>query len=215
MKQKELDMLLDCALTDYFHNLSFKGRGKGTSRCWERKFDSDKLHVIVTPCAPVRTGGAAVSCGAAIRFNKIETELAQLTEGSNCFSPSRETCTIGSTLEELVRPSDGLLRWELSDEMSVKRACLELEPLLTSFALPWFEEMQTYTSAYHYLLQILTDQPKRGCVTAFRAFLLGRHIGADLHEVVLRSLERTIAEDDIGADVCRRILNSGSQPPRP
>ena len=105
MNYKELDISLGRCLTGYFVQNAFSGRGHQTARRWERDaINGDARHVIVTPCAPVRTGGGVVSCGVGIRFETIETELAQLTAGSICFRPSGDTSTIGAALEKIVEP---------------------------------------------------------------------------------------------------------------
>lgn len=146
MKHKETDQAFGSFLTDFFVRNGFAGRGRGTARRWERKAESGiARQVIVTPCAPVRSGASAVVCGVSIRFDAIEAELANLTMGSICFRPSRDTATIGASLARIVQPSGGLLlQWRLSDEIAINSACLEIESLLTSHALPWLDDMQNY-----------------------------------------------------------------------
>lgn len=209
MNYKELDVMFAESVRPYFSRQNFTGRGKGTAIRWERTaFDKNDLrHIIATPCAPVREGGAAISCGGAIRFEVIEKELGALTQGSNCFKPSKDTATIGTSLERLVKPQGGLLlRWILHDEASVVAAGNEVSVLVSSSVIPWLESVQDYRTAYETLLKDLAARPREGCVTAFRAFLLGTKLGLSMDDLVVRVLQRTVSEDDVGADVCHRIL---------
>jgi hypothetical protein len=205
MTQKELDDILENALEAQLTALRFTGRGRGTSRVWERDApNTDMRQVIVTPCAPIRGGGAVLSCGAGIRFEEIEDSLAVLTKDSNCFRPSRNTVTVGASLEEIVNKA--IVSWSLIDAASVAKSCRELTEIIKADVIPWLNNFPDYKSAYNKLLAELVLRPKGGCVSAFRAFLIEEKLGLSISDTVSSFLKRAVSNDDIGADVCRKVL---------
>ena len=207
MTQKELDSILGKYLETQLSPLHFNGRGHGTARRWEREVPNTGIRqTILTPCVPIRGAGAVVNCGTGIRFEEIENELADLTKDSNCFKASRDTGTIGASLQDIENTKRAMPSWFLIDATSAEECCRELMEIINADVIPWLDNNVDYESAHNKLLLELALYPNGNCVSAIRALLIERKLGLPVSGSVLSVLTQTVSNDDIGADVCRKIL---------